>query len=660
MESRTLSRKEIDELEARGCQAGDWSQILVKEPFDIKRFRNVSFSGAVELGAFTAKVKLSSGIEQNCGLYHCQIHNCSIGSNSYLSNVAYLGNYLLEDNVVIENCGPVMVVGMSSFGNGVEIDVLNEGGGRSLKIFDCLSAQMAYFIVFYRHHSALIDKLNEIIDGYTKTRTASRGTIGTGARISGAGRITNVAVGPFAIIDGALTLEEGTVQSSALAPVYIGTGVIAKKFIVLSGSKADQSAILEKCFVGQSVKVGKQFSAENSAFFCNSELFHGEGCSAFAGPYTVSHHKSTLLIAGFFWFYNAGSGSNQSNHMYKLGPVHQGVLERGSKTGSFSYLSWENRVGAFSTVIGKNYANFDTTDLPFSLIRESGGKTVCIPGWTFFTVGVKRDGMKWPGRDGRKDAKRDLIHFQVLSPFVIGKMLRGIQLLNDLAKSASDGQETLNFGGVLIQKKVVNTACECYETAIRMFIGDCLGRKLDELKNCTTLNEVRSALSRTVDNDLVKWVDVNGLMAPESAIAEFVGNVAGGKINDIKSFDDELLKIHAKYDEYEWNWCARLIETRSHISMREMTAATLVSLIEEWKAASDKYNVMVLDDARKEFDVQSKISYGIDGGESVRDADFSAVRGTYDGNSFVKGIKEDSVRVEARAKALIDLIKRLN
>ena len=68
-------------------------------------------------------------------------------------------------------------------------------------------------------------------------------------------------------------------------------------------------------------------------------------CSIFAGPYTVTHHKSTLLIAGLYSFMNAGSSSNQSNHMYKLGPVHQGILERGTKTTSNSYIVFPARIG---------------------------------------------------------------------------------------------------------------------------------------------------------------------------------------------------------------------------------------------------------------------------------------------------------------------------
>ncbi len=60
--------------------------------------------------------------------------------------------------------------------------------------------------------------------------------------------------------------------------------------------------------------------------------------------------------------------------MYKLGPLHQGIVERGSKTGSFSYMLWPSKIGAFTAVIGKHYSNMDTTDFPFSYINEVDGK----------------------------------------------------------------------------------------------------------------------------------------------------------------------------------------------------------------------------------------------------------------------------------------------
>ncbi len=261
----------------------------------------------------------------------------------------------------------------------------------------------------------------------------TQGIIQKGARVINCGDLKNIRIGPDARLEGCIHLEEGTIASSRHDPVFIGAGVIARKFIVQSGSKVDSGGLLANCFIGQGVQIGKQFSAENSAFFANCEGFHGETCSVFAGPYSVTHHKSTLLIAGMFSFYNAGSGTNQSNHMYKLGPVHQGILERGAKTGSFSYLLWPSRVGAFTAIVGKHYANFDTSEFPFSYITEEHGKSVLTPAMNLFTVGTRRDSIKWHNRDRRKDPiKYDLIHFDLYSPYIVDKVIRGIKALTEL------------------------------------------------------------------------------------------------------------------------------------------------------------------------------------------------------------------------------------
>ena len=51
-------------------------------------------------------------------------------------------------------------VSTDGFGNGVKIEILNEGGGRELPIFDKLSAQVAYMMVTYRHDHNFINNLN--------------------------------------------------------------------------------------------------------------------------------------------------------------------------------------------------------------------------------------------------------------------------------------------------------------------------------------------------------------------------------------------------------------------------------------------------------------------------------------------------------------------
>ena len=168
-------------------------------------------------------------------------------------------------------------------------------------------------------------------------------------------------------------------------------------------------------------------------FFANTEAFHGEAVAVFGGPYTVTHHKSTLLIAGMYSFFNAGSGMNQSNHMYKLGPVHQGIVERGSKTGSSAYMLWPCRVGAYTAIMVKNLGNFDTSDFPFSYINVDHEKSILTPGMNLFTVGTRRDSEKWPNRDKRKDPdKLDLINFDLFSPYIIEKVVTASRTLKEL------------------------------------------------------------------------------------------------------------------------------------------------------------------------------------------------------------------------------------
>ena len=68
---------------------------------------------------------------------------------------------------------------------------------------------------------------------------------------------------------------------------------------------------------------------------------------------------------------------------------------------------------------------------------------------------------------------------------------------------------------------------------------------------------------------------------------------------------------------------------------------------------------MILGDAAKEFDNNSKIGLGLDGDEEVRDLDFEAVRGVLDENKFIVGIKEEIEQTGEKAAELRKLIQGL-
>jgi len=660
MTYRHLSKEEINQLLSQNCLADDWTGITVAERFSPENIINTRFEGKIKLGIFSGAFEAEKNSSGTCGIYNSFIRNCEIGSHVYISDVKNLSNYLIEDNVAISNIGSLEVNEESTFGNGTEIEVVNEGGGRELPVFDRLSSQTGYLTVLYRHDKDFISKILGLIREYCESKRSNRGVIRTGARIKDSLIIRNVIIGSYAVIAGAGLLEEGTIQSCKEAPVSIGTGVVAKKFIILSGSGVDDGVILDKCFVGQGVRIGKQYSAEDSAFFANCEAFHGEACSLFAGPYTVTHHKSTLLIASLVSFFNAGSGTNQSNHMYKLGPVHQGILERGCKTGSFSYLLLPVHVGAFTVVMGKHYVNFDTSDFPFSYISEEKGRSELTPAMNLFTVGTRRDIDKWPVRDRRRDQdKLDLIHFDLFSPYIVQRVINGINILNELAGRTDKKNEYVSYKGISIHRLLLKTTRKYYEMILKLYIGQEVVKRIQSVDHDSTLEDLREKLTVKVTDGTGKWIEICGLFSPAGKIDELVDSVKTGKIKSIDELNENLCTIYNNYDDYAWAWCSGLISKETGYQPEDIPVDSLVQIIADWKAYGIKLNNMIQKDAEKEFDTGSKTGFGIDGDAETRESDFQAVRGVFDKNKFVVTLQKESKEIEEKADRLIGILQNL-
>jgi len=649
-----LTPEAIKILKGNGCWSRSWAKVKVTKGFDPTRIAGTIFRGEVRIGNLDGEFVPMDGIRRYAGIFDANLHNVLIGNNCHISNInGWLSNLIIEDNVLMENVGSIVCQGETSFGNGHAIEVLNEGGGRELKITAMTSAQTAYLSTMYRHDTALIKALDQIADNYAESVRSDRAIIGEGAKLFHCQNIVNVNIGKGAVLRGIQNLKEGTIASSLDAPTFVGDDVIAKDFIIQKGAYVSDGALLASTLIGEATKIGKQFSAENSVMFCNSEGFHSEVCSIFGGPYTVTHHRSTLMIAGMFSFFNAGSGTNQSNHMYKLGPLHQGILERGSKTGSSSYLLWPSRVGAFSAIMGKHYANFDSSDFPFSYVNEDRGQSTLVPGMNFFTVGTMRDGLKWPTRDGRKNAdKLDQLNFEVLSPYTGQKMIKGQSILLDLYAGAEKGQEYVSHQGILIKRLLLKTCSRYYRMAIEKYLGDALVAKLatDPVKDLPALTAPGVGAERGGSN----WIDVSGLLCAQPRLNTLVDNIKSGKVADIKALQDELQKIHGSYALDEWSW---VIQTIPRVyGFETLTSENLKTVLEKWKVSSTKLLNMVEMDASKEFEGNVRTGFGIDGDG---DADFDAVRGNFESNSFKKQLDEMRVQLESNYDHTLSILNKL-
>jgi len=657
---RPLSSDEIAALTGQGCSCSDWSKVEVAEGFDPAKVRVTHFSGSINLGVFEKDVSFFGGVTKPAGISNATIHNSTIGNNVYINQVRnYIANYIIEDDVVIDNIDLLAVEGRSSFGNGTEVAVVNEAGGREIPIYDHLSAHTAYIIAFYRHRPKVIENLQKMIADYTASVTSSSGLVGKGAKLINCRIIKNVKIGPASVVEGANRLENGSINSCPEDPVYIGPGVFGEDFICCSGSKVTDGTIIYKCFVGQGTVLAKQYSAENSVYFANCGGFHGEACAVFAGPYTVTHHKSTLLIAGLFSFLNAGSGTNQSNHMYKLGPTHQGVVERGSKTASDSYMLWPAKVGAFTVVMGRHYRNSDTSDLPFSYLIEHEDESVLVPGVNLRSVGTVRDARKWPNRDRRKSPdKVDCINFRLLSPYTIQKMLNGCRLLENLKTTSGKNTEYYTYNNVRIKSSSLDKGIKLYQTGIAKFLGNCLIKRLEN-KQPNNVGELRALLQPETNVGPGKWVDLAGLFAPEEAVQKLLSDIESGAIGQLSDVTGAFRSMHSRYEAYEWAWAANVLTQNLSKVIDKITADDIIELTTRWKKAVAELDHALLSDAKKEFASTAQIGYGLDGDEKSKQADFAAVRGTFEEDSFVSEIEEHITSKTALGDELISRMENL-
>ena len=278
--------REIAEMTANGCHCADWTRVKFNPHSDFSRFRNVSFEEDNSIGLIT----------ENDIIENARIRNCRIWDNVTIRNIGeILDNCDIQSRARIENTGSIVFEAESLCGVGTEVAVLDETGSRPVIIFPGLTAQIA--LLMAREPKWSENHLHPILMDFLDTQRYFTG-IGEDAVVENCGKLLNVSVGREVIVSGAVSLKNGTIINNAApgrALAFIGAGVDAENFIVEDG-RLDSGALVRNCYIGQGATLEKRFTAHDSLFFANCSLENGEACAVFAGPYTVSMHKSTLLI----------------------------------------------------------------------------------------------------------------------------------------------------------------------------------------------------------------------------------------------------------------------------------------------------------------------------------------------------------------------------
>ena len=597
---RQLTQEEIEVLERNSCWAEDWSRVLVAENFRPYGFHRVLFYGDIRLGSFDKQVEVTKGFTKHAGINDATLRNVTVGNDCLIEKVGnFINNYNIGDDCYISNISTMETTEGATYGEGHLVSVLNEMGDGNVILFHDLNSQLAAFMVKHFKDKTLRDNITRLVNEEIRFTQPERGTIGNSVKIINTKEITNTVVKDDCEINGAARLSDCTILSSKDASVYIGTGVICENSIISNGCSITNSVKMQECFVGEACQITNGFTAEASVFFANSYMANGEACAAFCGPFSASHHKSSLLIGGEFSFYNAGSNTNFSNHAYKMGPMHYGTLERGSKTASGAYVLMPAKIGAFSVCFGKLMNHPDMRCLPFAYLLAYGETMYIVPGRNITTVGLYRDIKKWPKRDRRAPSSRkSIINFDWLSPFTVGEIVQGKKILENLRLAGGKNVSSYNFQEYIINASSLKKGIKYYDIALRIYMGAVLKRAIKG----GFLGKPTSTIG---EGD---WLDLSGLLLPATEEQRLIDDIKNGNIESVKDILNRFKDIDSHYREYQWTWTYRMI--LDYYGLEELTEQAMQRIREDYVRARRAWIAEIRKDAEKEFamgDVEQEV-----------------------------------------------------
>ncbi len=581
---RGITEAEHAALLQRGCSIESPENVWVSSDFSVVQLWNARLLGRVEIAS---------------------------GARIFNSTVS---NYSLGESALIETVARLESAPGATMGNGVGVASLNENGGRTIQITDQLTAQVAHIWVMWRHRAATIEHLSAIAEEYAASKRSNMGSVGAHSSIIGSGIVRSLHIADNVTIEGASRLENGTLLSG----VYVGANVTARDFLAVENSRIDTGANLERAVVGEGVIVAGGFTLIDSLLFAGSHCEAGEAVSIFGGPYTVSHHKATLLIAGFFSFFNAGSGTNQSNHLFKSGAVHQAQHLRGVKFASDSYVMAPAAEGVFTTVLGRNTKHHDTRDLPFSiLIGEADGRSTLIPAMNITAYGTVRDIEKWGARD-KRSVKRDVVDYQQYNPMVTGAMLRGLNTLHALHEAKPEAA-SYTHNRVNISAAMLNRGVKLYNKAIAASLGSMLAASSQGA--AVQGGDLQSVGAHSYG----EWLDIAGQYISRNAVEAILSAVERGEFTSFEAIALRFKEFNVSYAQHAAAWALSLLE---QLHGKKPTPEMITEAIEAGARAAEELTTQAMRDRARDWSTDMMVGYGVDTqSEEELKADFVAVRG---------------------------------
>ncbi len=635
----SLNKTEIKTLLHQGCSCDNWDLIKCHKQ-SLSKIYHTKLIGSVFIGKLDNQTisyrTKDQTIKKKPIIEKALLENCSIGNNCYISNVTGgIKGMTIEKECLLENIASLQTTTQSQFGHNTLVPILSQLQTHQVPIFNGLSAQLAYLLAFSKGDEGFTQKLKTLLS--KKIKPPKNGFIGHNAVIRYCGDLIDICIESHAEISFVNKLINGYISSNEKTQTLISNNVSCNNFIIEKGNCLENNVSIENTFIGESCQIKNHCFVKNSLFFscCDFEKSEIEGL--FAAPHTVSHHRSTLLISAYMSHFNAGSSTNASNHLYKLGPHSWGYFQRGVKTASNAYLLYPAKIGLFSIVIGKIKTHIDTTAFPFSIIIGKEKATFLYPAKTLESIGLYRDLKKWQQKQKNKDLTLDLIENKMNHPYTISRIYE-----------ASKRTSKRSFKQFKIKKKWYQKAKKIYLNYTKRYL---IEKWLFFLQQKTPILNLKKQFKPNLS---INWIDLGGYYTSKQTLNKALEETIQQKDT---CFSKNLEKTEIENSLLEMNWVVTCFKSIYHEYPWNYSVKKNKKLLDEWETLEKDYYQKLILDAKKEFDVSQKICYGV---LVNQENEFKAIKGSFKEHPLIKEIEKKIEKIPTIKRNYLKLLVKKN
>ncbi len=545
-ELRGLNNAEIHRLEKQGNICTNWDLIRVVTDFTCGQLWANMFIGSVVLGNFSGRtsgasaestsgtsaestsgasadnilIDEESGTSYPRGIFRSTIENSHIGSDCAIHSCPGISRTLVVRNSLLANSSTSTALDTAGgvfYGNGTEIPVGVETGGREIALYADLSLELAEYLLRnpginkIRKHYAL--HLREYLEKIRFSWTI----VDKHSKVLDTGHIHNSYLGPYSRLDAADEIRNSCIFSTAEDPSRVTNSSVVRNSIIQDGVHITDAAIIQNSMLFEHSHAEHHGKIVDSIIGPNSGVSKGEITSCFLGPFVGFHHQSLLIAA--FWpggRGNVGYGANiGSNHTSRM-PDQECWSGEGMFFGLGCAVKYPaNFMEAPYSIIAAGVKTLpQKLRFPFSLINEPEGYyqevppgyNNLIPAWGLSSnlYALKRNESKYRERNR---AHRNIFDFRLFKDEILDYMRNALELLKNIdePKTIYLPDDIPGTGTNMLTEENRIRAIDAYEFFLRFARYEKLKRQLDQqnagelLSGCENKEEVTGSLRAYMD-----------------------------------------------------------------------------------------------------------------------------------------------------------------